>query len=397
MRWLARTYQRGRHPRRAAYQAVQPAPGAAPRLPDAGPPDAGLPDPGRRRFLAASAGTAAAAALVGFGADQLGSQKYTVTSARGAVRIPKPARRAATPAGLHPDVPGLSAFFTPNEEFYRVDTTLVLPQVNPSTWALRITGMVDRPVEITYDQLLRRPLEEHDLTLSCVSNPVGGPYVGNARWAGTPLAPLLRQAGIRSGATQLLATSTDGMTIGTPLESVLDGRAALLAVAMNGAPLPVQHGFPCRVLVPGFYGYSSACKWVTQLQVTTYQDMQPYWVQQGYAEIGTMKIASRIDVPGSGRVAAGRVTVAGIAWATHRGIDAVELRVDNGPWRETSIAALDTPDTWRQWSYGWDATPGSHTLQVRAVDGSGTVQTGAQTAAFPSGATGWHTISVNVT
>jgi DMSO/TMAO reductase YedYZ molybdopterin-dependent catalytic subunit len=257
--------------------------------------------------------------------------------------------------------------------------------------------MVDHPVEISYHELLGRRLEEHDLTLSCVSNPVGGSYVGNARWVGTPLAPLLREAGVRSGADQLLATSTDGMTVGTPLESVLDGRAALLAVAMNGQPLPVQHGFPCRVLVPGFYGYSSACKWVTELHVTTYQAQAAYWVQQGYAQIGTMKIASRIDVPGSSAsVAAGKVTVAGIAWATHRGIEAVEVRAGNGAWQQASIAAQDTPDTWRQWTYDWQAHPGTHALQVRAIDGSGTVQTGAQQQPFPSGATGWHTISVTV-
>ena len=308
-----------------------------------------MPDPfpvePRRRFLAASAGTAAAATLAGFGAGKLASEKYTVTSARGAVRIPEPVRLAATPAGLHPGIPGLEPFFIPNDSFYRVDTALVLPQVNPSAWTLRISGMVDRTVEITYGPLLRRSLEEHDMTLSCVSNPVGGPYVGNARWVGAQLAPLLREAGIHSGATQLLATSADGMTVGTPLESVPDGRAALLAVAMNGAPLPVERGFPCRVLVPGFYGYSSACKWVTELRVTTYQDVLPYWVQQGYAEIGTMKIASQISVPGSGQVAAGPVTVAGIAWATHRGIAAVELRADGGPWRPARVAAQDTPDT----------------------------------------------------
>jgi DMSO/TMAO reductase YedYZ molybdopterin-dependent catalytic subunit len=331
------------------------------------------------------------------GAGKLATEKYAVTTARGAVRIPRAARLAATPSGLHPDVPGLGPFFTPNGSFYRVDTALVLPQVDPASWTLRIDGMVDRPAEISYDQLLRRTLEEHDMTLSCVSNDVGGPYVGNARWIGAPLAPLLRQAGLRPGADQVLARSADGMTIGTPLASVLDGRASLLAVAMNGQPLPVQHGFPCRVLVPGLYGYSSACKWVTELTVTTYQAQAAYWVQQGYAQIGTMKIASRIDVPrSSARVAAGTVTVAGIAWATHRGIDAVEVRVDNGTWQQASIAAQDTPDTWRQWSYDWQAQPGTHTLQVRAVDGSGTVQTGAQQQPFPSGATGWHTISVTV-
>jgi DMSO/TMAO reductase YedYZ molybdopterin-dependent catalytic subunit len=394
MDWLVGLYQRD--------SSAQPVPGGAPAQAGPGQTGPGQTGPGqtgqsRRRFLIASAGTAASAALVGLGAGKLASEKYAVTTARSAVRIPRPAQLAATPAGLHPDVPGLSPFFTPNSSFYRVDTALALPQVDPSAWTLRITGMVDHPVEISYDQLLRRTLEEHDMTLSCVSNPVGGPYVGNARWVGTLLAPLLREAGVRSGANQLLATSADGMTVGTPLESVLDGRAALLAVAMNGQPLPVQHGFPCRVLVPGFYGYSSACKWVTELMVTTYQARAAYWVQQGYAQIGTMKIASRIDVPGSSaRVAAGTVKVAGIAWATHRGIEAVEVRVDNGAWHQASIAAQDTPDTWRQWTYDWQAQPGNHTLQVRAVDDSGLVQTGAQEQPFPSGATGYHTISVTV-
>jgi DMSO/TMAO reductase YedYZ molybdopterin-dependent catalytic subunit len=396
MRWLARLYQDDTAARRSlragAAQPDQRTAGGQPareREPE--------PAQSRRGFLVASAGAVAGAALVGFGADKLASEKYAVTTARAAVRIPRPTQLAATPAGLHPDVPGLSPFFTPNNSFYRVDTALVLPQVDPSAWTLQITGMVDHPVEISYDQLLRRTLEEHDMTLSCVSNPVGGPYVGNARWIGTPLASLLRQAGLQSGADQLLARSTDGMTIGTPLASVLDGRAALLAVAMNGQPLPVQHGFPCRVLVPGFYGYSSACKWVTELIVTTYQTQAAYWVQQGYAEIGTMKIASRIDVPGSSaRVTAGKVTVAGIAWATHRGIEAVEVRADNGAWQQASIAAQDTPDTWRQWTYDWQAQPGNHTLQVRAVDDSGLVQTGAQEQPFPSGATGYHTISVTV-
>ncbi|HYZ55589.1 MAG TPA: molybdopterin-dependent oxidoreductase [Streptosporangiaceae bacterium] len=389
MDWLVGLYQRD--------SSAQPVPGGAPAQAGPGQTGPGQTGQSRRRFLIASAGTAASAALVGLGAGKLASEKYAVTTARSAVRIPRPAQLAATPAGLHPDVPGLSPFFTPNSSFYRVDTALALPQVDPSAWTLRITGMVDHPVEISYDQLLRRTLEEHDMTLSCVSNPVGGPYVGNARWVGTLLAPLLREAGVRSGANQLLATSADGMTVGTPLESVLDGRAALLAVAMNGQPLPVQHGFPCRVLVPGFYGYSSACKWVTELMVTTYQARAAYWVQQGYAQIGTMKIASRIDVPGSSaRVAAGTVKVAGIAWATHRGIEAVEVRVDNGAWQQASIAAQDTPDTWRQWTYDWQAQPGNHTLQVRAVDDSGLVQTGAQEQPFPSGATGYHTISVTV-
>jgi DMSO/TMAO reductase YedYZ molybdopterin-dependent catalytic subunit len=194
----------------------------------------------------------------------------------------------------------------------------------------------------------------------------------------------------------LLARSTDGLTVGTPLESVTDGRESLLAVAMNGEPLPIKHGFPCRVLVPGFYGYSSACKWVTDLEVTTYDAATAYWVQQGYARIGTMKIASTIEVPGSGaRVGVGTVTLAGIAWVTHRGIGGVQVRIDNGPWHDAALAAQDTPDTWRQWTYDWDAAKGNHIVQVRAIDDAGTVQTGTNAQPFPSGPTGYHTITVN--
>lgn len=350
----------------------------------------------RRAFIGTSATAAVGAAVVGFSGEALVRGRYEVEQARANVRVPAPARPAPlAPRRAHPDVPDLSPFYTPNGEFYRVDTALVLPQVNPEKWRLRIGGMVEKPIELSFADLLRMPLDEHDMTLSCVSNPVGGGYVGNARWVGAPLAPILRRAGIRSGATQLFQTSTDGLTIGVPLASVLDGRESLLAVAMNGEPLPVKHGFPCRVLVPGFYGYSSACKWVTELTLTTYQDDVAYWVRGGYAQIGAMKIASRIDVPRSGaHVRVGPVTIAGIAWITHVGISGAQVRIDDGPWRDAVIAAQDTPDTWRQWTYDWQATKGSHTIQVRAIDGTGTVQTGVETAAFPSGATGYHTITV---
>lgn len=299
---------------------------------------------------------------------------------------------------MHPNVRGLSAYYTPDAGFYRVDTALVLPQVDPDSWKLRIHGLVDKPVELSFDDLLRRPLDEHDMTLSCVSNPVGGPYVGNARWIGASLPTLLREAGIHSGADQLVARSVDGMTISTPIASVLDGREALLAVAMNGQPLPVAHGFPCRMLVPGFYGYSSACKWVVDIEATTYDAYDAYWVKRGYARIGTLKTSSRIDVPRPlATLPAGPTTVAGIAWATHRGIDAVEIRVDGGPWQEAVLAPQDTPDTWRQWTHSWHATTGSHNLQVRATDGTGATQTGARADPYPSGSTGWHNIVVTVT
>ncbi|MBS2963731.1 molybdopterin-dependent oxidoreductase [Actinocrinis puniceicyclus] len=357
---------------------------------DAGPTE-------RRRFLGALLGAAAGAAVGGFGAKSWIDSRYNAAPARAAVKIPVPARPLPpVTAATHPDVPGLGPFFTPNASFYRVDTALSVPQIDPSKWMLRIRGMVARPLELTFEQLLKLPLEEHDLTLTCVSNPVGGPYCGNARWIGTPLAPLLRQAGVRTGADQILATSSDGMTIGTPVNAVLDGREAMLAVAMNGQALPIEHGFPCRMLVPGLYGYVSATKWVVDLELTTFASSAGYWVARGWAQQAPVKTASRIDVPGDGAsVSQGTVTLAGTAWATHRGVAAVEVRID-GQWREAALAASDTPDTWRQWSYKWENAPrGSHRVAVRATDGTGTVQTSAVRDVVPDGASGYHEITVN--
>ena len=353
----------------------------------------------RRRFLLTVLGTAAGAAVGGFGARAWIDSRYNAAPARAALKIPKPAvALKPEPASVRPDVPALEPFFTPNSQFYRVDTALSLPQVNPEQWKLRIHGMVDRPMEITFDQLLKMPLAEHDLTLTCVSNPVGGPYCGNARWIGAPLAPILRQAGVQSGAQQILATSTDGMTIGSPVEATLDGREAMLAVAMNGEALPIEHGFPCRMLIPGLYGFVSATKWVVDLELTTWAGASAYWVNEGWSQQAPVKTASRIDVPGDGgSVQAGTVVVAGTAWATHRGIEAVEIQVDDGPWVETTLATSDTPDTWRMWSYAWSgAAKGSHTLTVRATDGTGTLQTSVVQDVAPNGSSGYHQISVRV-
>lgn len=353
----------------------------------------------RRRFLLAMVGSAAGALVAGFGSKAWIDSRYNASAARAEVVLPKPETALAEPpASVHPDVPGLGPFFTPNQQFYRVDTALTVPQVDPNTWRLKIHGMVDRPFEITFNELLTYAFEEHDLTLTCVSNPVGGSLCGNARWLGTPLAPLLRRAGVHSGADMILSTSTDGMTIGSPVEAVLDGRQAMLAVAMNGEALPIEHGFPCRMLIPGLYGYVSATKWVTDLNLTTFASSSAYWTQNGWSPQGPVKTASRIDVPQNGAtVAAGSVVVAGTAWATHRGIAAVRVQIDNGAWQEATLAASDTPDTWRQWSYQWEnATKGSHALRVRATDGTGAVQTSAIQDVVPDGATGYHSITVQV-
>jgi DMSO/TMAO reductase YedYZ molybdopterin-dependent catalytic subunit len=311
---------------------------------------------------------------------------------REAVRLPPPADPARPlPPGAAP------GFHTRTADFYRVDTALTVPRLDVDAWRLRLRGMVDRPVELTFADLLDRGLIERDITLSCVSNEVGGPYVGTARWLGTPLAPLLRAAGIQAGADQLVARSTEGMTIGTPLATVLDGRDALLAVGMDGEPLPFAHGFPVRMLTPGVYGYAGACKWVTELEVSTFDAFDAYWVRRGWARDAPVKTASRIDRPAPfAQLDAGTVSVAGVAWAQHRGISAVEVSVDDGPWRPARLLPTASTDTWVQWRYDWSATPGAHSLRVRATDGTGATQPEQRRPPFPSGATGWHTVTLTV-
>ena len=354
--------------------------------------------PDRRRFLIAGAGAAALAVAAGGVGDKLLS-RFSVASSRSQVRLPAAAVRApAVPAGTELRIPGLTPFYTPNASFYRVDTDLVLPQVSPEAWTLRIDGMVDHPLEISFAELLKMPLTEADITLVCVSNQVGGTYNGNARWLGAPLAGLLRRAGVQAGADQVLSTSTDGMTISTPVGTIMDGREALLAVGMNGQPLPIEHGFPARMIVPGLYGYVSATKWVSKLTLTTFATQQAYWTQRGYSAQAPIKTESRIDVPKPlSRIAAGRVPVAGVAWAPATGIAGVEVSVDNGPWQHATLAAADGIDTWRQWMWAWDAKPGLHNLQVRATDNSGVTQTSQRAYPVPNGASGWDSTVVTVT
>ena len=258
--------------------------------------------------------------------------------------------------------------------------------------------MVSRDINLTFDQLIRRPLLEDYITLTCVSNPVAGPYIGNARWLGASLASLLREAGVRAGADQLLCTSADGFTSGAPLLTAMDGRDAMLAVAMNGSVLPVEHGFPVRMVIPGLYGYVSACKWITDIEVTTFAANSAYWAQRGWDQQAPIKTESRIDVPnGQNSVRAGRTPVAGVAWAQHKGIEAVEVRVDRGPWQLARLAAVPDIDTWRQWVWEWDAAPGSHLIEARATDKTGYTQTAQQAPPEPNGATGYPAVSVTVT
>ncbi|GAA2863890.1 oxidoreductase [Actinoplanes cyaneus] len=341
----------------------------------------------RLSLLAAGAGAAEVAGLA-----VSGRRENAAGKSREAIALPAPADPAKPlPNGIAAD------FTTPNANFYRVDTALTVPRIDPSTWRLRIHGMVDREIELSFADLLQRPLIERDITLNCVSNEVGGPYIGTARWLGVPLAALLGEAGVQSGADQIVARSVEGMTIGTPVTTALDGRDTMLAVGMNGEPLPLDHGFPVRMLTPGLYGYAGACKWVTELELTTFDRFDAYWVERGWGSQGTVKTASRIDKPKPfARMAAGTVTVAGVAWAQRRGVAAVEISVDGGPWTKAELLPTASIDTWTQWRFSWKASAGPHSLAVRATDKSGAVQPETRATPFPDGATGWHTISVTV-
>ncbi|WP_330294511.1 molybdopterin-dependent oxidoreductase [Streptomyces sp. NBC_00503] len=357
----------------------------------------------RRGFLVAAVTTALAATGAGaLGRSLTGRRGRGAVASRAAVRLPAPASAAAAiPSGAGLPIPGVSSFTTPNQDFYRVDTALVVPRIDADTWSLRIHGKgISRPRAYSFADLLQRPLIERDITLTCVSNEVGGPYAGSARWLGVRLSDLLREAGARAPsdggrADQLIARSVDGMTLGTPVEEVLDGRDAMLALGMNGEPLPFEHGFPVRMVVPGLYGYVSACKWIQDIELTTFDAYDPYWVKRGWARRAPVKTQARIDTPKPfGRVPAGTVTVAGVAWAQHRGIRRVEVRVDDGPWQEARLAEQATSDTWRQWSFPWPTTSGGHHLTVRATDGTGEVQTERRTRTIPDGASGWHSVFV---
>ncbi|MET8152636.1 molybdopterin-dependent oxidoreductase [Actinoplanes sp. NPDC049668] len=349
----------------------------------------------RRRFLLAVGGAAAVAVVGGFGGRFLTSRR-AVTAARDAVVLPEPSGPApAVPPGAQ--VRGAAPYVTSNSDFYRIDTALYPPQIDPANWQLRIHGMVRNPITLTWEQLLRRPMVQRYVTLACVSNEVGGDLIGNALWLGTPIKDLLDEAQPLPDADQVVQRSDDGWTCGSPTAVLRDGRDALLAIGMNGRPLPVSHGFPARMVVPGLYGYVSACKWITEIELTRFADFDAYWVPRGWSAQGPIKTQSRIDTPrdGAGRKA-GAVTVAGVAWAQHRGIRWVEVQVDDGPWSRATLAPTVSADTWVQWSYVWQATPGEHVVRVRAADSDGAVQTDATAPPEPDGATGWHSVLVTV-
>ncbi|WP_327109930.1 molybdopterin-dependent oxidoreductase [Nocardia sp. NBC_01730] len=354
--------------------------------------------PERRQVLQGLLVTGGAAVVTGFGGRLLSARRRDVSGERAAVRLPEPSAPVQPLApGVDLRVPGSTPYLTANDDFYRIDTALIVPQVSKDSWSLRIHGMVDHEIELTWADLANRPVEERLVTLACVSNPVGGDLIGNARWLGYRLDQLLAEAGPHADADMALSHSTDGWTAGSPLSVLTDGRDALLAIGMNGEPLPVQHGYPARLVVPGLYGYVSATKWVTELEVTRFDRATAYWTRRGWSALGPIKTGTRIDTPRArGRIEPGRIPIAGVAWAQHRGIRGVEVQIDNGAWQQARLADEQSVDTWRQWVFDWDATTGPHTIRARATDGTGETQTAERSDVVPDGATGYPTVTIQV-
>lgn len=369
---------------------------AAPAATAASSPDA---EAGRRRFLQALGGGAVVATVGGALAAALRGAAAGVSEFRSKLALPAAASPAPpVPAGAALSLAGISPLVTPNRDFYRIDTALTVPAVDPDSWVLKVTGLVEREIELDFATLLSKPMTERHVTIACVSNEVGGDLIGNALWLGWPVRELLALAGPKSGADMVLSRSKDGWTAGTPLEVLTDDRDALIAVGMNGEPLPLEHGFPVRLVVPGLYGYVSATKWLTELKVTRFADDVGYWTPRGWSERGPIKTSSRIDVPRPGRpVRAGTVAFGGVAWAQHTGIGKVELRVNRGPWQTATLAPGISRDTWYQWQLPLPLTPGQYEIQVRATDLKGAPQIEDRARVAPDGATGFHTIRVDVT
>ncbi|MBF6195016.1 MULTISPECIES: molybdopterin-dependent oxidoreductase [Nocardia] len=363
-----------------------------------GTSESGSAAPERRQVLRGLLVAGGLAAVTGIGGRVLGARRSDVSGERAAVRLPEPsAPTEPVPPGVDLRVPGLTPYLTANDDFYRIDTALIVPQVSKDGWSLRIHGMVDREIRLDWADLALRPVEEHLVTLACVSNPVGGDLIGNARWLGYRVDQLLAEAGPHPDADMVLSHSADGWTAGTPLAVLTDGRDALLAIGMNGEPLPVQHGYPARLVVPGLYGYVSATKWVTELEVTRFDRATAYWTRRGWSAQGPIKTGARIDTPRArGRLQPGTIPIAGVAWAQHRGISAVEVQIDDGPWQQARLSEEQSIDTWRQWVFDWDATPGPHTLRARATDGAGETQTAERRDVIPDGATGYPSVTVSV-
>ncbi len=354
-------------------------------------------DIGRRRLMVGLAGAATVSVvMIGVGRARLRSR---AEAQRAALVLPEPVERQADPTPANDfDLALLTPIVVSNATFYRIDTALVVPTIDPAEWTLRIHGMVDREVELSYRDLTEMPLVERYVTLSCVSNEVGGQLVGNALWTGIPLRDLLEMAGVRAGADQIVGRSVDGWTAGFPTELAFDGREALLALGMNREVLPANHGFPARLVVPGLYGYVSATKWLTEIELTTWDAFDGYWIPRGWSKEGPIKTQSRIDRPKHRRdVPIGAYTLAGVAWAPTKEIAIVEVRLDDGPWRVAELSEPLSDDAWVQWKLDVDLSEGEHTVAVRATDGTGFTQSDALVDPAPNGAEGWHTVTFRAT
>ncbi len=359
-------------------------------------PGEDAPDSRRRDFLIRSGGVVVFVGLLAIAGRVAGSGRAHVEQARRLLRLP--VKHGVAPPGASLEVAGIEPWRTPNKDFYQIHTTLALPSISPPDWQLRIHGMVDRELTIRYQDLIDRNLTEAWVTLCCVSNEVGGDLIGNAWWSGVLVRELLAEAGVQTGANAVLQTSHDGWNCGTPLAALTDDRNAMLAVAMNGAPLPVEHGFPVRMVVPGLYGYVSATKWLVDIEVTRFDKIDAYWTVRGWSEKGPVKTQSRVDVPRDGaQVPAGKVRIGGSAWAQHTGIERVEYQLDGAGWQDAQLGRVPHADTWVQWSATVDVEQGEHLLAVRATDSSGYTQTSVRTDVVPDGASGWHSIGFDAT
>jgi len=366
---------------------------AAPTAGTAGP----LVDLDRRRFLMLAVGAGSLALAAGSIGRALASGGRAAAARALIILRPPASPLPPKPEGLEAAIAGVSPLYTPLDRFYRIDTALAVPDVDVDRWRLRVSGMVDRPFSLSYEDLAELPQVEADITLCCVSNEVGGRLIGTARWQGVLLQDLLDRAGVQAGATQIVGRSVDGFTVGFPTGVLADGRQAMVALGMGGEPLPVRHGFPARLVVPGLYGYVSATKWLGEIELTTLDAFDAYWVPRGWAKEAPIKTSARLDVPRAGqRLKAGPQAVAGVAWAPTRRITAVEVQVDDGPWTAADLGPEPSADTWRQWVMTWDATPGPHELRVRAVDGAGEAQETRERPPIPDGASGLHRVRVQV-
>ena len=357
----------------------------------------------RRGFLYGAV-TVGTATVVTAGFGRMLQRRYDIDDERAELALPQPSSsspaagaQSSTASEFDFGIDGISAFVTPVDEFYRIDTAIVVPQVSKDSWSLKIGGMVDHELELTFDDLLAREQVERYVTLSCVSNEVGGDLVGNGVWQGVMLADVLREAGVQAGAEQLVSRSIDGWTCGTPVAAIMDGRDAMLAVGQNGQPLRAEHGYPVRMVVPGLYGYVSATKWVTEIELTTWDAFDAYWVPRGWSKEAPVKTMTRIDRPRrNSDLEAGAFEIGGVAWAVHRGISAVQVRIDDGEWLDAELAGVPSDDTWRQWRYTWQASPGEHSIEARAIDGAGAIQEEDEMSPAPNGAQGYHHVSVDV-